>query len=281
MTTDYTNIAAYHKDVKQKLKQHFRDKRSNEQTLIKEGEKYFKPVIKAQKEVSKEIVETLNKNQENITNSLIPLNRNLERRIDQVEELHSLPYYNAPLEGLEEFSQSTPKKEVFTKTADLDFGLNDTDKENLSLLGLDLPSIVFKNGTHLETLKNLAGREISIGKVLSDKDKKGKKSSEVDKEIAKSQKGTLKKYRNRLNLMKKADEEEVFGEGLKINNLNNDDLIKILYENTKGLGNSKIGLTVLDELLKRRLIDDNNYNEAIIKYFSKRQKGRPRKEKIK
>jgi hypothetical protein len=260
------------------LKQHFRDKRSNEQTVIKEGEKYFKPVIKAQKEVSKEIIDSLNKNQESLTKELVPFNRNLERRIDQVEELHSSPYYNEPLEELEGFSQSTPKKEDFTKDVDLDYGLNDTDIENLDLLKLEKPSIVFKNGTHLEVLKNLAGQQISLGKIVSDKDKTGKKSSARDKEIAKSQQITLKKYRSKLNLIKKAHEEKVFGEGLKINNLNNDDLIKILYE-IKDKGNSKIGLTILDELLKRHVIDNKKYDEFVTNYFSKRQKGRPRKAK--
>jgi hypothetical protein len=280
MTTNYTNIAAYHKDVKQKLKQHFRDKRSNEQSLIKEGEKYFNPVTKAQKEVSREILESLNKNQENITNSLVPYTRNLERRIDQVEDLHSLPYYNAPLEGLEGISQSTPIKEGFTKNIDLDNGLNDTDKENLSIFYLDLPSDVLKKGTHIATLQKLSGCEIKIGKVLSEKDKKGKKSSGGEKEIAKSQKETFKKYRDRINLIKSAYKEEVFGDGLEIKDMNNDDLIKILHETTNDIGNSKIGLTALDELLKRRLIDDNKYKKVVMTYFSKRQRGRPRKEKL-
>ena len=143
------------------------------------------------KEASKKILESLNKNQENVTNSLVPFTRNLERRIDQVEDLHSLPYYNAPLEGLEGISQSTPKKEGFTKNVDLDNGLNDTDRENLSFFELDLPSNVLKSGTHIEILKKLAGCEIRIGKVLSEKDKKGKKSSEAEKEIATSQKEKL------------------------------------------------------------------------------------------
>ena len=263
--------------TKQRLKQHFRDKRSNEQSYIQKGEKYFNPVIKAQKEVSKEILESLNKNQENITNSLVPLTKNLERRIDQVEELHSLPYYNAPLEATEKFSQSTPKKETFTKDVDLDNGLNDTDKENLSLLGLDLPSDVFVSGTPIDALiKKVQGRHISVGKVISDKDKKGKKSSEAEKEIARSQKETLKKYLKRLDLIKTA-KEQVFGDGLKINDLDNHDLAKILDQATNEKGNSKIGIKVLDELLKRCVIDSEYYNGVVMKHFSKRPRGRPRK----
>lgn len=276
MTSDYVNYA---KEINQNLKQYYRDKRNDEQSMLREREKYLNPVIKAQQESAKAIVDSFSKNQETFTNSLMPFTRNIEKRIDQVENLQRLPYYNIPIEDI---PQSTPKKEAFILDVNLDKGLNETDRENLSLLELDLPSDVLKNGTYDETLKKINAIAISLGKTISEKDKKGRKMDYKEKEIAQRQRETLTKYREKLNLIKSAYEKEVLGDGLNINDLNTDDIVTKFYETIQAVKNgvsglSKIGLKLLDQLLRRSVIDHKEYNKVITNYFSKRQRGRPKK----
>ena len=149
MTSDYLTLQ-HAKEINQNLKQYYRDKRSNKQSIWRESEKYWNPVIKAQQESAKEIVDSLSKNQDIFSNALMPLTRNIEKRIDQVENYQALPYYNFPIEDVR---QSTPKRDVFTLDINLDKGLSETDKDNLSLLELDLPSDVLRNGTYEQIIK--------------------------------------------------------------------------------------------------------------------------------
>src|SRR6476469_2811554 len=121
---------------KKRLKQYFEREKTGDQTLYTDQAELLKPLIDSQKETSKSIQDKIVTGQESLSNALVPLVQELQKRNDQVEELQSLPFYNIP--EIEGAPQSTPKKGIYIDVdADL---LNDTHRENLEYMKFPLPS---------------------------------------------------------------------------------------------------------------------------------------------
>src|SRR6185436_15219123 len=110
----------------------------------------------------------------------------------QEELIHHLPFLD---------QTSTPKEKGDTSfgadlrpvlLVDVDKGLlNDTNRENLEDMGLDLPSVVQKRGTFKETLEKVESENKSIGQFLGIKSKK----TESERLVYESYKETLKIYK--------------------------------------------------------------------------------------
>ena len=96
---------------------------------------------------------------------MVPFTREFLKRNDQVEALQSLPFYNTS-PAIEDVPQSTPQKKQFLYV-DLDGELlNQTHRENLQDLELDLPSEVQRKGTYQETLNIIKTENRKIGQHL-------------------------------------------------------------------------------------------------------------------
>ena len=125
------------RNIKSNVKKHYQDQKTGEQNLFQETSKLFKPITESSKESTKQLLtnqQQLLTNQQQLTDQV----NNQNQRIEQVTTLQSLPYYGDP--QIEDVPQSTPKKDYIE--VDLDKGLNETDKENLQDMSLDLPSEV-------------------------------------------------------------------------------------------------------------------------------------------
>src|SRR6476469_10895156 len=94
---------------KKRLKQYFEREKTGDQTLYTDQAKLLEPLINSQKETSKSIQDKIVTGQESLSNALVPLGQELQKRNDQVEALQGLPFYNIPeIEGV---PQSTPQKD--------------------------------------------------------------------------------------------------------------------------------------------------------------------------
>ena len=138
MTTQFIEIYKQQRDM---LKQRFEDEKTGDQTLFTDQLKLFKPLIESQKETSKAIQDKIVTSQEAASNALVPIARDIRKGLDQIDtfqNLHNnLPFY----QGTEDAPQSTPQKDRDVINVNLDVGLlNDTHRENLQDLKLDLPS---------------------------------------------------------------------------------------------------------------------------------------------
>ena len=70
-----------------------------------------------------------------MSNALVPLVRELEKRNDQVDSLMEQPFYSQEIPAIDNASPEI-------MTVDLDAKLNETDRENLEDMDFDLPSVV-------------------------------------------------------------------------------------------------------------------------------------------
>src|SRR5271170_1744186 len=142
---------------KKQLKQYYEREKTGDQTLYTDQAKLLQPLINSQKETSKTIQDKIVTGQETLSNALVPLVQELQKRNDQVEALQSLPFYNIPeIEGVPQSTpQVTPQKEQQQYiNVDLDGELLDqTHQENLQDMKLDLPSVVQEKGTLQKTLE--------------------------------------------------------------------------------------------------------------------------------
>ena len=105
-----------------------------------------------------------------MSNALVPLVRELEKRNDQVDSLMEQPFYSQEIPAIAQASPEIMK-------VDLDANLNETDRENLQDMSFELPSVVFKNKTVEEALEKIKTENRSIGQ------KTGKESKLRCKEI--------------------------------------------------------------------------------------------------
>jgi hypothetical protein len=272
------------------LKKRFEAERTGEQTLFTNQEKLFKPLIESQKETSKAIENKISANQDILSNTLVPFTRELQKRNDQMDTLQNLPFYNIQ-PGIEDVPQSTPKKDRDIINIDLDQGLKDeTHRENLSLLGLDLPSEVQKQGTIEVTLQKIKSTNMRLGQLTGSRSTK----SEGEKVMLESQKETMKIYKK---LIKGLEGAQKFisksGDGISTHKLctlkrgrgrpkkypdtifykDPHELCEILFElNTaKEAGNTGLDNTinsVLDELLNIKSITKDEYDKLYKNIFS-------------
>ena len=262
-----------YKEQRDDLRRMFEAEKTGEQSSFTNQAKFFKPVIESQKE-SQDV--------------LVPLVRELQRRntgfypgADQVRDevsgtpfRESLPYYAIP--EVPEIS-STPKTLLVDVDKDL---LNDTNRENLQDMGLDLPSIVQKTNSFEAALKKVESQKRSIGQYLGEKSKK----SEEEKGIYRSQRETLKIYKAVILGLQGAQQflSGKKGEGLRCRPKrgkgrpktfkgvivygNPDDLVGKLSElfAAREAGHTGVDNTivdVLDELLRIKEITKNDYDQ--------------------
>ena len=261
-----------YKEQRDKLRQYFENEKTGDQTLFLDQAKLFKPLIESQQESSKDILEKLATNQDVLTNVL-------------QAAPHALQYPLGPL-GIEDVSQSTPKKDEKVMNINLDKDLlNDTHSENLQEMKLDLPSEVQKKGNIQETLDRIGKENRKIGQYLGISSKK----DEREKEIYRSQQETLKIYKQSILAIKGAEKFiEKSGEGLvkqkrgrgrprkyprRIVYQDANDLCVKLSElvTLRNTGNTGLDSTIkaiLDELLTRKYINQDDYDKLHNNIFS-------------
>ena len=161
---------------------------------------------------------------------------------------------------------------------DLDADLNETDRENLQDMSFDLPSVVFKNKTVEDVLEKIKTENRRIGQ------KTGKASKLDAKEIQmyESQKHTLETYRRIVQGLQGAKQflstPKKVGKGLKtpgdvIYYPSIEDLcVKLAQlDAAKQAGNTGLDNTInsiLDELLKVKAIDKNDYDALYSHFFA-------------
>src|SRR6478609_8946220 len=177
---------------KKRLKQHFEREKTGDQTLYIDQAQLLRPLIDSQKETSKSIQDKIVTGQESLSNALVPLVQELQKRNDQVEALQGLPFYNTPeIEGVPQSTPKvTPQKEQQAQYINVDLDgelLNQTHQENLQDLGLDLPSEVQKRGSFESVLKQIHTETRRIGQYLG----KSSKKTDKEKDIYNSQKQTI------------------------------------------------------------------------------------------
>src|SRR3989454_11023894 len=210
-----SKLIEYYKQQRDFLKQRFEAEKTGDQTLFTERLKLFKPLIESQKEASKAIQDKIATSQDTISNVFVPLTRALEKRNDQLETLQDLPYYNIQ-QGIEDVPQSTPQstpQKSKTIFVDLNTRLNTTDFENLDSLEFLTPNEVREDGNINDILKRIGKENRTIGQYLG----KASKQSDKEKDMFKSQKETLAKYKEIIQDIKRSKQYivEKEGEGLK------------------------------------------------------------------
>ena len=282
-----------YKNQKKQLKQYYEREKTGDQTLYTDQAKLLEPLINSQKETSRTTQDKIVTGQESLSNALVPLVQELQKRNDQVEALQSLPFYNIPeIEGV---AQSTPKKDEDINV-NLDIGLlNETHRENLDLMGLDLPSMVHKKGNFDETFKTIEKKYRSQSQYLSDDTYAGKKATPIEKEMYKSQRKTLMLYKNNIEGLEGAKQfivSKKTGEGLGKHRLVKqkrgkgrpklksdpivystlNDLVTKLNENIMAKEAGNTGLDnlineILDELLEKKCINKDQYDNIFKNVF--------------
>jgi len=204
------NIKEY-KLQRDELRQRFQDAKTGDQSLFIDQVKLFKPLIESSKAIENKITSS----QDVLSNTLLPFTRELQKRNEQVDVLQNLPFYNTPLHALptaeiEGIHHSTPKP----IHVDLDGALlNQTHSENLQDMGLDLPSIVQRNGKFQEALNKIKTESKRIGQFLG----KSSKKDDKEKAVYESQKQTIKVYKEKIKGLIGAEQfikPKKVGEGL-------------------------------------------------------------------
>jgi len=263
-----------YKRVKEALRDRFEVERTGDQDLFREQSKIFQPLINTQEQAAKAIKNGQDINAAAVSNALLPFTRELQRRNEQVDLLTEQPFYRQELQAI------TPASPEFMKV-DLDAGLNETDRENLQDMGFELPSLVFKNKTIEETLKNIKTENRSIGQKLG-KGPVGQKAEAKEKEVYRSQKKTLDIYKQMIDGLEGAKQfvstPKKTGKGCRAGGSD-----VIYYPNVEELciklqkliaakqaGNNGVNNSInsiLDELLRVHAIDKNEYNNLYKNIF--------------
>jgi hypothetical protein len=286
-----------YKEQRDRLRQRFEGEKTGEQTLFIDQTKLFKPLINTQKESADKIASS----QDVLSNTLVPFTKELQKRNEQLETLQNLPY---PV-GIEDAPQSTPSSTP-RKVIYVDLNgelLNQTHRENLQDLGLDLPSEVQAAGTYAEALNKAKTENKRIGQFLGINSKKDEK----EKEVYKSQQLTLKIYKDKLKGLIEAEQfiqlkktgatsAGVSGEGLHpkapralvklkrgkgrprkypdtVYYSHPNELCVKLSENVAAKEAGNTGLdniinSILDELLNIKFIDKDEYDNLFKKIFN-------------
>src|SRR5271169_1525033 len=256
-----------YKRVKETLRDRFEAERTGDQDLFREQTKILQPLINTQQQSVKAIKDNQDVNATVVSNALVPLTREMQRRNDQVDLLAEQPFFQQHLPAV------TPISPEFMKR-DLDIGLNETDRENLQDLSFDLPSIVFRDKTIEETLDDIKIANRRIGQKLGKGQEKGLKPHE--KNMFESQKRTLEVYKQLIKGLEGAKQfvstPKKTGKGLKnkitvdtIYYPNIEDLCLRLaqLDSAKQAGNNGLDNSInaiLDELLRVKAIAKDCYN---------------------
>src|SRR5271165_5609731 len=260
--------------IKETLRNRFESERTGDQDLFVQQTKALQPLINATTtptSTQKESLTTLKALQENqnITN------QELQRRNELVQQ---------QMEALTAAEPSflTPQASAAgdPTTIDLDGQLNQSDRENLEDLGLELPSLVFKNKNIEEALERIETANRSIGQKVGEKSKLSKQ----EQDIHISRRETLKTYKKiieGLEVAKQFISTPKNGKGFlkgkgfidAIYYSSVEDLCSKLSELVAAKSAGHTGLnnninTILDELLKIKAIDKEQYNSLYKSIFS-------------
>ena len=264
------DISEY-KRLKETLKDRFENERTGDQDLFREQTKILQPLINTQQQTVKAIKDSQDASSTAITNALLPVVRELERR-EQADSLMEQPFYREELPAIAQTSPDIVK-------VDLDANLDETDRENLQDMSFELPSVVFKNKTVEETLEKIKTENRSIGQKLG---KESKVKPHISEEYS-SRKQTLKTYKQIIEGLQGAKQfvstPKKRGKGLKnkivdaIYYPSVDDLCVKLIELTAAKQAGNTGLdnninSILDELLRVQAIDKTEYNNLYQNIFS-------------
>lgn len=244
------NAEEYSK-IRDEAKKYFLAKKTGEQDLFSEQSKLFMPIIQSTKDLEKNLISTLS---------------TPEQELSQWTVAHSSPV-------------ASPVVRV-----NLDGELlNDTHRENIQDMSLELPSEVYERNSIEETQKKISKMNRSLGQHL----KAGSKKTEKEKEMYQSQKQTLKIYEKKINALAESKQFEIKkGEGIKVKKLvklkrrrgrpktnpdvvhyeKPDELIEKLSEYCAGKEAGNNGLdnyinAILDELLGKKVISKDDYDK--------------------
>ena len=271
MTLQPVKDISEYKRLKETLKDRFENERTGDQDLFREQTKILQPLINTQQQTVKAIKDSQDANSTAITNALLPVVRELERR-EQADSLMEQPFYREELPAIAQTSPDIVK-------VDLDANLDEIDRENLQDMSFELPSVVFKNKTVEETLEKIKTENRSIGQKLG---KESKLKPHIS-EAYSSRKQTLKTYKQIIEGLQGAKQfistPKKRGKGLKnkivdaIYYPSVDDLCVKLIElkAAKQAGNTGLDNninSILDELLRVQAIDKTEYNNLYKNIFS-------------
>ena len=268
-----TSIEDY-KRIKETLRDRFESDRTGDQDLFRQQTKVLQPLIDTTTTTQQEALSTLKA----IKESQNETNRELQRTQDILQHPQALAALGQQRQALAapeaQDSFMTPDA---TLQVDLDGQLNETDKENLQDMSFELPSVVFRDRNIDQTLQQIKTKNRSIGQKLGIKSTLTQK----EKEIHLSQQETLKKYRPIIEALEGAKQfvsTPKKGKGLTgsidaIYYSSVDDLCQKLSELDAAKSAGHTGLnnqinTILDELLKIKAIDKEQYNALYKSIFS-------------
>src|SRR5271157_5265041 len=160
------NDTAEYKRVKKVLTDRFENERTGDQDLFREQTKILQPLINTQQQTVKAIKDSQGTSSIAITNALLPVVRELERR-EQADLLMEQPFYREDLPAIAQTSaQASAQASPDILKVNLDGNLNQTDIENLQDMSLELPSEVFKNKSVEAVLEKIKTENRSIGQKL-------------------------------------------------------------------------------------------------------------------
>ena len=255
-----------YKRVKESLKDRFGSERTGDQDLFREQTKILQPLINTQQQTVKAIQDSQDVNSTAISNALLPIVRELERK-----EQSDQPFYREQLPAIAEASPDI-------KIVDFDANLNETDRENLQDMSFELPTVVFKNKTVEETLEKIKTENRSIGQKLA----KTTKLKSQELAVYQSRKETLQTYKQIIEGLQATKQfvstPKKTGKGLK------NKLVDVIYYPSiedlcanlaqlcaaKEAGNTGLDNninSVLDELLRVKAIDKTIYNNLFKNIF--------------
>ena len=185
MTLQSVKDIAEYKRLKETLRDRFENERTGDQELFREQTKILQPLINTQQQTVKAIKDGQDASSTAITNALLPVVRELERR-ERTDLLMEQPFYREELPAIAQLAHASPD----ILKVDLDANLNQTDLENLEDMSFELPSVVLKNKTVEDVLEKIKTENRSIGQKL------GKKTllKNPELKVYQSRKETLKTY---------------------------------------------------------------------------------------
>ena len=248
--------------IREEAKKHFLAKKTGEQDLFTDQSLLYKPIIQSTKELEKNLISGQQELMKQIVPALMP---------------HSLPQ-------LEFDAHSTPIAKPAIKTIDFDGELlNETHRENLQDMSLDLPSEVYERNNIENALRKISKANRSLGQYLGTTSKK----TALEKEVYQSRKETLQIYEKKIKALAESMQFEVKeGEGVKKKKLvklkrgkgrpkknpdviyykKPDELIEKLSEYYAGKQAGNTGLdnyinSILDELLETKTISKDDYDQ--------------------
>ena len=204
------SIAEY-KRLKDTLRERFEVERTGDQDLLRKQTKIFEPLINTQREAAK----TITDGQES---ALLPYIRDVSEQNKSLNNMILKLQQGNDESGLLAEQPFSCAELPEYRTVDLDAGLNDTDRENLQDLSLDLPSKIYNTRPMQETLEKIKPKNRSIGQ-KSGHGPSGQKVQAGERKVYESQRETIDTYKKILEGLNEAIQfvstpKKVAGKGL-------------------------------------------------------------------